>query len=68
MYVFQSESTLYSHLNVKELLVQNRGDIWSLSNSNEIQTHSHLGLRLNVIRFTYTSDIKPVSTKELLDI
>ena len=30
-YAFQSESTLYSCLNVKELLAQRRRDIWSLS-------------------------------------
>ena len=42
MYVIQSESTLYSCLNVKELLAQNRCDIWSLSDSNGIRTHNHL--------------------------
>ena len=41
-YAFQSESTLYSCLNVKELLARNRGDIWRLSDSNGIRTHSHL--------------------------
>ena len=30
-YAFQSESTLYSCLNVKELLARNRHKIWSLS-------------------------------------
>ena len=35
MYRFSSESTLYSWLNVKELLAQNRCDIWTLSDSNE---------------------------------
>ena len=40
---FQSESTLYSCLNVKELLAGNRRDIWSLSDNNGIQTHKHLG-------------------------
>ena len=30
MYAFQSESTLYIFLNVKELLARNRGKIWSL--------------------------------------
>ena len=33
-YAFQSESTLYSCLNVKELLAQNRRKIWSLSDCN----------------------------------
>ena len=41
-YAFQSESTLYSCLNVKELLVWNRCDIWRLSDSNRIQTQNHL--------------------------
>ena len=41
-YAFQSASTLYSFLNVKELLVRNRRDIWSLRNSSRIQTHNHL--------------------------
>ena len=31
MYSFQSEFILYSYLNVKKLLAQNRSDIWSLS-------------------------------------
>ena len=33
---------LYSYLNVKELLARNRRDIWSLNDSNGIQTHNHL--------------------------
>ena len=41
-YVFQSESALYSWLNVKELLARNRYDIWRLSDSNGIQIHNHL--------------------------
>ena len=36
-YVFQSESALYSCLNVKELLAQSRSEIWSLSDSNWTQ-------------------------------
>ena len=40
-YVFQSESTLYSWLNIKDLLARNRHDIWSLSDSNEIRTYNH---------------------------
>ena len=39
---FKSESTLYSCLNVKELLVRNRLEIWSLSNGNGTRTHNHL--------------------------
>ena len=42
MYTFQSEFTLYSYLNVKELLTRNRRDIWSLSHSNRIRTYNHL--------------------------
>ena len=39
---FQSEYTLYSCLNVKESLVQNRRDIWTLSDSNGTRTHNYL--------------------------
>ena len=42
MYVFQTESTLYSCLNVKELLAQSRHKIWSLSDCNWTQTQNHL--------------------------
>ena len=41
-YAFQSESTLYSCLNVKELLAQNRREMWSLSECNWTRTHNHL--------------------------
>ena len=41
-YLFRSESTRYSWINVKELLARNRYDIWSLSDSNGIRTHNHL--------------------------
>ena len=41
-YAFQSESTLYSCLNVKELLARSRRKIWSLSDCNGTQTHNHL--------------------------
>ena len=41
-YAFQSESTLYSCLNVKELLARNRRDIWRLSDCNWTRTHNHL--------------------------
>ena len=41
-YVVQSESTLYSCLNIKELLTRKRRDSWSLNDSNEIRTHNHL--------------------------
>ena len=41
-YAIPSESSLYSCLNVKELLTQNRRDIWSLSDNNGIWIHNHL--------------------------
>ena len=41
-YAFQSESTLYSCLNVKELFARSRREIWSLSEWNGTQTHNHL--------------------------
>ena len=41
-YAFQSESTLYSCLNVKELLARSRYDIWSLSDCNWTRTQNHL--------------------------
>ena len=41
MYTFQSESTSYSCLNVKEPLARNRRDIWSLSDCNGTRIHNH---------------------------
>ena len=41
-YAFQSESTLYSCLNLKELLAGSRREIWSLSDSNWTRAHSLL--------------------------
>ena len=41
-YAFQSESTLYSCLNVKELLAWNWRDIWSLSDSSGNRTQNQL--------------------------
>ena len=41
-YEFESESTLYSCLHVKELLARNRRDIWRLSDCNGTRTHNHL--------------------------
>ena len=41
-YAFQSESTLYSCLNVKDLLAWNRHKIRSLSDCTWTQTHNHL--------------------------
>ena len=47
MYAFQSESTPYSCLNVKELLAQSRHKIWRWSDCNWTQTQNqnkYLGL------------------------
>ena len=38
IYAFQSESTLYGSLNVKEFLAWNKRHIWSLSDWNGTQT------------------------------
>ena len=43
-YAFQSESTLYSCLNVKELLARSRREIWSLSDCNWTRTHKQVWL------------------------
>ena len=41
-YRFQSESTLYSCLNVREILARNRRDIYGLSDSNGIIIYSQI--------------------------
>ena len=41
-YAFQSESTLCSCLNVKELLARSRREIWSLSDCNWTRTQNYL--------------------------
>ena len=41
-FTFQSESALYSWLNVKELLARSRCSIWTLSDCNGTQTQNHL--------------------------
>ena len=51
-YEFESESTLYSCLNVKELLARSRRHIWRLSDCNGTRTHNHL-VRLNGWVFVY---------------
>ena len=40
-YAFQRESTLYSCLNVKELLAPSKREIWSLSDRIWTRTHNH---------------------------
>ena len=42
---FQSESTLYSYLNIKELLARSRRKIWSLSDYNWTRIHNPLVYR-----------------------
>ena len=41
-YEFENDSTLYSCLNVKELLARRRRHIWRLSDCSEIRPHNHL--------------------------
>ena len=41
-YEFESESRLYSSLNVKELLARSRCHIWRLSDCDGTRTHNHL--------------------------
>ena len=41
-YTFQSESTLFSCLNLKELLARSRWEIWHLSDWNWTRTQNHL--------------------------
>ena len=41
-YEFESESTLYSRLNVKKLIARSRRHIWRLSDCNGTRTHNHL--------------------------
>ena len=43
-YAFQSESILYSYLNIKELVVRCRCDIWRLSDWNRTWTHNQSSL------------------------
>ena len=38
---FQSQTTLYSYLNVKDLLARSRKEIWSLSDYNWTRTQNH---------------------------
>ena len=41
-FAFQSKSTLYSCLHVKELLARSRCHIWRLGDGNGTRTHNHL--------------------------
>ena len=62
-YLFQSESTLCSCLNIKELLAWNRSDIWNLSECNKTQTHNHL---LRKQTFNHLAKLAPVWSKGFL--
>ena len=44
-YAFESESTLYSCLNVKELLARSRREIWRWTDCNWTRTQNHLVLK-----------------------
>ena len=58
-YAFQSESTLYTYLNVKELLARNRHDIWSPNDCNGTRIHKHLVCkRSNGCGFTLSIDFR----------
>ena len=49
-YAFQSESTLYSCLNVNERLARDRRNIWSLSDSNGIRTFDLFEKAIDLVR------------------
>ena len=78
--MFQSESTCYSCLNVKELLGQSRCEIWSLSGCNCTRIHNHLvhkwtpnqlvklGKWSSWVVSTYLYSAFDCPCKELLDI
>ena len=68
MCMFQSESTHYSVLNVKELLARNRHKILSLSDCNGTRTRNQLVRKRTLNHLANGSDFAPVSSKELLDI
>ena len=53
-YAFQSESTLYICLNVKELLARNMHNIWSLTDCNGTRTHNLLVRNNNLITLQFS--------------
>ena len=79
-YAFQSESTLYICLKVKELLARSRREIWRWSDCNWTRTQNHLVLKRTLnhlaklvlgsspVAVTSPSDFAPASSKEFLDI
>ena len=52
-FAFQSEPTLHSCLNVKDLLARNRRNIWNLSDWNETRTNNHLVRKRTLNHFVY---------------
>ena len=57
-YVFQSESTLYSCLNVKELLARNRREIWRWSGCNWTRTQNNLVLKRTLNHLANWSSVR----------
>ena len=57
-YAFESESTLYSCLNVKELLARSRHEIWRWGDCNWTRAQNHLVLKrtLNHLAKLYFND------------
>ena len=51
-YAFQSNSTLYSCLSFKKLLVRSRREIWSLSDFNLTRTQNHFVRKRTLNHFT----------------
>ena len=62
-YALQSELTLSSCLNIKEIPARNRCDIWSISDCNGTRTKWLFEFRLLSLKLTV-----PVLSKEFLDI
>ena len=56
-YALQSESTLYSWLNVEELLAQSRSKIWRWSNCNCTGTQDHLARKRRLTQFDQNEQI-----------
>ena len=56
-YVFWSEYKFCTCLNAKELLAQNRCDIWSLSDCNGIRTHNHLVRKRTLVQCSFRNQV-----------
>ena len=59
-YTYKNGSIFYSCSNVKKLLAENRREVSSLSDSNEIRNHSHLVRKTSIRPFSETGQILPV--------